>query len=330
MILYEGNYSAFFSRIGKLPGFLLTVSILGLIGPFGGIPRCITISFSTLDAFEIESLKWMNLSIFSAFACLLLFLFTYRPRRILSLLGYVLTPILLLSLALIVTKGLFSMPKADPSLNTGWEIFSKGLLEGYNTLDLLAAFFFSSVVLLCLRKNQDEGCLSTKKRMLKTAIWGSVIAALLLSLVYVCFSFLAAGYSKELSAVASDHLLGTLAFKLLGPYAGLVATIAVCFACFTTMVALTAVFAGFLQKTLFKEKISYTAALGITLFFSFLVSTLHFSGISSFLVPIAQVCYPALIALSILNILHKIYGVKPVKRYFYGVLAITFITYLVR
>lgn len=329
MILYEGNYTAFFSRIGKLPGFLVTVAILGLIGPLGGIPRCITISFSTLDAFGLEPIRWINLPIFSAFSCLLLFLFTYRPRRILSLLGYVLTPILLLSLALIVFKGLLMMPKADPSSFTSWEIFSKGLLEGYNTLDLLAAFFFSSVVLLCLRKNREEVLHANKREMLKTAIMGSIIAALLLSFVYICFSFLAAGYSKELAAVSSDHLLGTLAYKLLGPYAGLVATVAVCFACFTTEIALTAVFAGFLHKTLLKEKVPFIAALLITLFLSFLVSTLQFSGISAFLVPIAQVCYPALIVLSVFNILHKVYGVAAVKRYFYGTLSITGLAYLI-
>src|SRR5262245_5287910 len=38
MLLYEGNYASFFQRIGKIPGFCLTLLILGLIGPFGGIP----------------------------------------------------------------------------------------------------------------------------------------------------------------------------------------------------------------------------------------------------------------------------------------------------
>jgi branched-chain amino acid:cation transporter, LIVCS family len=328
MMVYEGNYSTFFSRIGRLPGFFVTVAILGLIGPFGGIPRCITISFSTLDAFGFEPVKWMNLLVFSAITCVLLFLFTYRPRRILSLLGYVLTPILLASLAVIAGKGLFSMPHAEVSLNSRLQTFGQGLLNGYNTLDLLAAFFFSSIVLGCLKKNHGEEVAGEKRKMLKTAILGSLIAAGLLSFVYVCFSFLAAGFSPQLATIPSDQLLGTLAYKLLGPYAGLIATIAVCFACFTTEVALVAVFTGFLHKTLFKEKISYTLALCITIGISFLVSTLQFSGISAFLVPIVRICYPALIVLSVLNLLHKLYGFKPVKRFVYGTLALTCVGYM--
>src|SRR5262245_56453174 len=81
MLLFEGDYDSFFRRIGKIPGIFVAVSILGLIGPFGGIPRCITISFSTLDAAGFQPIKWMNLLSFSVISCLLLFLSTYRPRR---------------------------------------------------------------------------------------------------------------------------------------------------------------------------------------------------------------------------------------------------------
>lgn len=326
MMLYDGNYSSFFRRIGKVPGFLVTLLILGLIGPFGGIPRCITISHSTIEAFHFEMLSWVNLPLFSGISCVLIFLFTFRPGKVLALLGYVLTPVLLLSLALIVAKGLWIMPSAHSSAHTPWQTFSQGMLSGYNTMDLLAAFFFSSVVLLCLQKNGT----GEKKSMLSTAVAGSLIAAVLLSLVYIAFSFLAAGYSSSLHGIAHDQLLGTLAYQLLGPQAGLIASVAVCFACFTTEIALTAVFAEFLHRTLLKEKISYGMALGITLLLSFFVSTLHFEGISAFLVPVLQFCYPALIVLTVLNILHKLYDFKPVKPFFYGTIAATLLVRMIQ
>lgn len=326
MLLYEGDYNAFFKRIGKIPGFALTASILALIGPFGGIPRCITISFSTLNAFGLGS---TSLLVFSALSCVLLFFFTYRPLRILSLLGYVLTPLLLVSLAVIVVKGFIAFPEPQSVPYTPWETFTKGLLDGYNTLDLLAAFFFSSVVLLCLRKKND-GALAAPKSWLKEAVMGSLMAAALLSFVYICFAYLAAGYSSHLNGVASDQLLGALAYQLLGPSAGFVASVAVCFACFTTEIALTAIFASFLHKTLFRHKISYRSSLVVTLGIAFLISSLHFSGISAFLVPIVQLCYPALIVLSLLNIAHKLFNYKPVKFAFYGMLALSAVLYLTR
>jgi branched-chain amino acid:cation transporter, LIVCS family len=324
MILYDGHYSSFFRRIGKVPGFVLTFLILGLIGPFGGIPRCLAISYATFDAFHFETLKGVQLPWFSGISCLLIFLFTYRPGKVLTLLGYVLTPLLLISLAVIVAQGFWTMPAAPISPHSPWQMFAYGLLNGYNTMDLLAAFFFSSVVLLCLRKN---GAVE-KRSMFLTAMTGSLIAAVLLSFVYVAFSFLAAGYSQLLKEVTPDQLLGTLAYQLLGAQAGLIASVTVGFACLTTEIALTAVFAEFLQRTLLKEKISYLQALWITLILSFLVSTLHFEGISAFLVPILQLCYPALIVLTVANILHKLYGFKPIKSLFYGTMGLTLVLQL--
>ncbi len=330
MLLFNGDYIAFFRRIGRLPGFIVAVMILGMIGPFAGIPRCITISFSTLNAFGLEGIKGINLTTFSLASCFVIFLFTVRQNRILTLLGFVLTPILLFSLGLILVKGLFQMPSADISSFSGWQTFSMGVLEGYNTMDLLAAFFFSSVVLLCLRKGQVAKDVSSRnsRPLITVACIGSLIAASLLALVYLCFSHIAAGYSRDLSSVANHEMLGALAYQLLGPHAGMIASVAVSFACLTTEIALTAVFAEFLHETVFKEKFSYLVSLLITLSLAFLVSTLHFEGISAFMGPILKVCYPALILLSVLNILHKLYGFQSVKRLFYGTLVLTFVLQL--
>ncbi len=329
MMLFEGDYNAFFRRIGKLPGFLVTLCILGLIGPFGGIPRCMTISYSTLSTFGLEHLPGMGLTAFSLVSCVLIFLFSFRPNKIISLLGLVLTPLLLVSLATIAVKGMLAMPGAEISPHTRWETFSHGLLGGYNTMDLLASFFFSSVILLCLKKGKQKVSLSENSAQLKTAIFGSLVAAFLLTLVYVSFSYVAAGCGTLLHGVAGPEILGKLAYLNLGPMAGLFAGAVVAFACLTTEIALAAILADFLRKTLLKEKISYELSLVIILVLSCIVSTLRFEGISTFLVPILQVCYPALIVLTLCNIAHKLYGLKTVKPYVYGTFALSLIGYFV-
>jgi LIVCS family branched-chain amino acid:cation transporter len=53
--------------------------------------------------------------------------------------------------------------------------------------------------------------------------------------------------------------------------------------------------------------------LGFSLLVTFGISTLEFTGISSFLGPILQVCYPGLIVLTFLNIAYKLTGFNPVK-----------------
>lgn len=327
MLFFEGDYNAFFRRIGKIPGFLVTLMILGLIGPFAGIPRCITISYSTLSTFGLDQLPGFNLATFSVFSCLLIFFFTYRPSKILPLLGYVLTPLLLVTLAVILLKGALVMPAVLPSSHTGWQTFVHGFMGGYNMMDLLASFFFSSVVLLCLKRPGEQLNLKENRPLLYVAISGCLIAATLLTLVYVSFSYLSAGYSAVLEGVPKHELLGTLAYLHLGPYAGLIAGTAVAFACLTTEIALAAILAEFLRKTLCKEKISYPLSLLIILGLSFFVSTLKFDGISAFLGPILELCYPALIVLTLLNLAHKIFNFKPVKTIVYGTFALTVILY---
>lgn len=326
MLAYDGDYERFFHRIGKWPGFLISGLIIAVIGPFAGLPRCITISYSTLFAFGFGQISWFNIITFSFLSCLMIFLFTYKSRRIIILIGYVLTPILLLSLAIIAIKGIAMMPSAVATSATRVETFMEGLFSGYHTMDLLAAFFFSSVVLLCLKQNEKEK--TTPLSRLKVAIYGSMIAAFLLALVYVSFSFVAAGFSEQLQGIPSSQLLSHVAQLLLGSKAAFVTGVAIVFACFTTEIALAAVFADYLHKIILKERLSYPVCITITLITAFCISTLQFEGISHFLGPILQICYPALVILTFLNLLNKFTGFKPVRRIFYFVIALSLASYL--
>ncbi len=322
MLLFNGDYNAFFGRIGKWPGYFLILAIMGIIGPFGGIPRCIAISYATLEAFGLSRIPGMSLALFAALSCLVIFLVTFRQNRVLKILGYGLTPLLLISLGVIIVKSLLSPETASHSISTRWQTFSNGFLVGYNTLDLLASFFFSSGVLLCLKNNlPSEGV--ENKRLTQIAVWGSAIAATLLALVYTSFSFIAAKHAGALQGIASHKLLGQLTYMHLGPYAGIIAGLVAAFACLTTEIALALTLSEFVQKRLLKERVSYKSALIIVLGLSFLVATLHFEGISAFLVPIIEIFYPALIVLTLVNIAHKMFNFKPVKPIFYTAAAIS-------
>jgi LIVCS family branched-chain amino acid:cation transporter len=135
----------------------------------------------------------------------------------------------------------------------------------------------------------------------------------LLAAIYVGFSYVAAHYSASLALVPPDELIATVAVQVLGEYAGIVVCSAVSLACLTTAIALSSVFADFIHKDISYGKISYPLALIGTLTATYFISTLNFKGIVMMLAPILQLCYPALIALSIVNILHKLYHFQPVK-----------------
>lgn len=302
--LYEGDYESFFSRIGKGPGLAVILLLLAMIGPFGGIPRCVTLTYSTLKVY----FSGLHLLSFSLISALVIFFCTWKKNRILDLIGYVLSPILVLFLVIIIIKGVFFADSDPVGSSHVAHPFFYGLKEGYNTMDLLAAFFFSSLVYSKLKEQQG-----TRKSILVPVFKASLIGASLLSMIYIGFSYVAAHHSIALDGVGSDQLLGKIGKIVLGHHAGLVVCMSIALTCLTTAIALTVVCAEFLQKQLTKGRLSYEWSLFAILVTTVLFSTLEFTGIVRLLAPILEVVYPSLLVLSIMNVFHKTLDYKPVK-----------------
>jgi LIVCS family branched-chain amino acid:cation transporter len=307
MILFDGSYRQFFGRLGKVPGFLLALIIISLLGPLGSTPRCIALSYTTLKS----SFPELSASLFSAIACGVIFLFSVRKNHILHLLGWVLTPLLLASLITIIIMGLSAASEMQQVSQTGGTLFLHGLKEGYNTMDLLAAFFFSSTILNILRGSSKEG--DSSSNYVDIAFKASMVGAFLLAAIYVGFSYLAAFHGHQLAFSGKDELLGAITMKIAGTDAGILVCITIALACLTTAIALISAFTDFMQKEVFKEKVSYELTLVGALLVTFFVSTFEFTGISTFLGPILQICYPGLIVLTLLNIAFRLKDFKPVK-----------------
>lgn len=305
MILFDGDYRRFFGRLGSIPGFLLALLTISLLGPLGSTPRCIALAYTTIKSSFLD----ISTVLFSAIACSVIFLFTVKQKYILSLLAWVLTPLLLSSLIIIIFLGLISGSDTQTVDATNLEMFLHGIREGYNTMDLLAAFFFSSTIIKTLKMRYKE----KSQDYLKTAFQASLIGATLLAAIYIGFSYIAAFHGTQLSMYSSDELLSAITLKLAGPYAGMLVCIAISLACLTTAIALISAFTDFVQKEVFSEKISYEATLIGALIITFFVSTFEFTGIAAFLWPVLQICYPGLIVLTFLNIMHRMTGFKPLK-----------------
>lgn len=307
--LFDGNYRQFFGRLGTVPGYFLEVLILLIIGPFGALPRTIVLSESSLQVY----LPFLSLPTFSLVACIIIFFCTWKRTAMLDILGYILTPLLLLSLTFVVIVGLFTTPSAPVTEESGLQIFFHSLKVGYHTMDLLASFFFSAVVLICLKREIGIAETTSYKPMIQITIRAGIIGMGLLCLVYLGLNIVASRTSLALTGVPTEQLLGRIAYEVLGPNMGIIASIAVALACLTTAIALTAVFAEFLHEDLTRERLSWVASLAITLALSFGVTTWEFSGIANFLSPILTVCYPSLIALTLCNLAYKASGFRPVK-----------------
>ena len=308
MILFDGNYRQFFGRLGKAPGFILALVIISLLGPLGSTPRCIALAYTTIKS----SFVGTSPVFFSALSCGLIFLFTVRRNHILTLLGWVLTPLLLFSLLTIIVIGLRATPDIQTVVQTSSSIFLHGLKEGYNTMDLLAAFFFSSTILTILKMRVQENK-NLSSNYIRTAFKASLVGAFLLATIYIGFSYLASFHGSNLLTQGKDELLAVITLKIAGAQAGPLVCITIALACLTTAIALISAFTDFIHKEAFKEKVRYELILSGALLLTFFVSTFEFTGISSFLGPILQICYPGLIVLTLLNIIYRLKGFKPIK-----------------
>ena len=132
-----------------------------------------------------------------------------------EILGRFLTPMLLCCLALIVLFGLDIGASLNPSNFAAGEIPFRGLKEGYNTMDLIAPFFFSASVIEILKKASGNEELSLKK-----AFKASVVGIVVLAAVYIGLISLSAYHAATLQDVPKDQLLVHIAKSVLGSRVG--------------------------------------------------------------------------------------------------------------
>lgn len=304
MMLFKGDIPAFFHCFGKRGTFIFSFIALALMGPFGVLARCLTVAHGGLALL----LPDLPLPLTSVLLCALIFFLTIKKNRIVTVLGTILTPFLLVAIAVIACFGLSRTDLPSGTAFGGWPAFKQGFLQGYQTMDLLAAFFFSGFIIKYLKEHFPS--VSEDRAMLKIFGKSSLIGAAILSTVYVALVALGWIYHPALLATPPQEMLGVIALNSLGAFAAPFVCLAVVFACLTTAIVLTSLFADFLRTEVLRSKIGNASAIAATLAIGFLVSTLQFSGIARILGPILGTIYPALIALTVVNICNKCWGIR--------------------
>lgn len=322
MLFFKGKTEELFSLLGKYAPFWLSLLCLSIMGPFGVLARCITVAHGAFQLIWPSAHLW----VFSVCACALIFLLSIKKSRIIPMLGSILTPFLLASLAAIALFGLYFTDLPSASENGAWASLQTGIFQGYQTMDLLAAFFFSTFIIRHLEKCSEPT--QDPSKTFSVFLKSSFLGAGLLSFIYAILVLLGSMYSADLAAIPPQEMLGFVAQKSLGKFAAPVVCSCVILACLTTAIVLTSLFSDFLRKKVCNKKIPRAASLSLTLLFAFATSTLEFSGIARYIGPLLEVMYPALIVLATLGILHKLWGWKAVRTPFAATLALKFFSSL--
>lgn len=286
-------------RMSHYPGLVFCWLIFLSTGMLYAIPRTAAASFSmsfqasTGDshlALFIYTLVFFGIA---GYLCL-------NPRNVLDRIGGILTPALLILLAVIIITAVATMSpsEAAPIEKYASTPTLKGIFDGYGTLDAIASFVFGVVIIRALRQ---KGFQPGRQLFGVTALSG-VIAAFFLGLVYFGLSMVGSRVGRldpgvkdggEGLAFAAQHLFGPAGRVVLGAIAIL--------ACLTTAIGLVEASTQFFRG-LFPQ-ISRPVWVVLHVIISLAIANLGLEALVNVIVPVMMFCYPITIMLVVTCIL---------------------------
>lgn len=287
----DGKYEKLFEPLGKNFSKFLMVAAFLTIGPAIGIPR------TAATTFEI-GMKPFFPSISPIVGSIIFFLinlfFVMKKSNVLDKIGKLLTPTLLVTIVVLIIKGIIS-PIASTSAGVSPDAFSQGFLEGYNTVDAVAAVIFAGLVWKSLGQT-----ISDKEVLKKTSIKAAFIAALGLSAIYSGFIYLGATSNAPID-IERTALLNLITKSLLGNYGVALLSIIVSLACLTTSIGLIVSVSSYFEEVL-NYKVKYNVVVLVVISISYAISQLGVDKIINYALPILLVFYPLLITVLFLTL----------------------------
>jgi branched-chain amino acid:cation transporter, LIVCS family len=309
MILFNGDYTKFFNRVGRIPGFLAIMFCMLIIGPFVVMPRCVTVPFEMLSPFFPN----ISLALFSALFCLLTFALTYKESNLLSILGKYMSPLLIGSLGLIIALGLIGSHNTIEQLRPSSTIFFEQIIHGFQTLDLIGALFFAYIIIRLI-KTSSTGIEFSNKQLATMCLKGSMVTAVLMTAFYVGFNLLGAYYAHLVTPdMNGAEIFRTVALNIVGQRGIIILIFAALITCLSTVTALAAVFAEYLRNEIFDKSLSYLHCLMIGLGITAIISNFGLTKILAFGFPIITAGYPIIVTITLCNIAYKIFDFEWIK-----------------
>jgi LIVCS family branched-chain amino acid:cation transporter len=299
MMKFKGDRKEYFSILGKTPAFILTLLMLMLMGPFGVIPRCVDVAFGGFEVMYPALPLWM----FSAFFCTFIGALIWRTNSIVDIIGLFLTPLKLGSYILLIAAGIWFAAPVTPSQLIPSSSFFLGLHKGYQTMDLLASFFFASTIYHYLKGALGKN--GTDEKLIHMGILSSLVGGALLAACYIGLVMLGHLYSPFLVNVPQESMLAVIAQKTLGKYAVPFIAVTLAVSCLATATILAALFADFVKEDICQNKISRPHGILFTVITGFSLSLLGFETICNWLGYVLEWIYPFLMAFSVYQLASK-------------------------
>jgi branched-chain amino acid:cation transporter, LIVCS family len=220
------------------------------------------------------------------------------PSKLISLFGKLLTPILLALIAIIFVKSLFDPIGSfeTPIGNYRENPMFQGILEGYLTMDALAALAFGIVIANTLTA---QGVLDSKKKS-RYMMYAGLGAGLLLAVIYLILGYLGAASSSLGQAENGAIILSNIMTYLFGQSGTLLLGIVFTLACFCVSIGLITSCSQFFSNAI--PKVAYKVWVVILAVLSTAIANLGLTQILQISVPILGMIYPIAIVLIFLGL----------------------------
>ncbi|WP_203361470.1 branched-chain amino acid transport system II carrier protein [Bacillus sp. REN10] len=302
-----GSVQSIAGRVSPLFGVIFTIVMYLAIGPFFGIPRTGTVAYEiSVSPFLSENLNKnpLILLIFTGLFFSLTAWLSLNPMKLVDRIGKVLTPLLLLVLTILVGKSFISpMGEIQPPHKdyVSAPVF-KGFIEGYLTMDTIAALVFGIVVISAI---MDKG-VTEEKQIAKVCIQAGVIAAAGLALVYLSLSFIGATSTEAIGLQENGGaILSKAATYLYGEAGTVILALAIFFACITTSVGLVSATAQYFSRL--SSKLSYSRLVVILSIFSMAIANAGLTKLIAISLPVLIMIYPLAIVMLLLSFIDSLF-----------------------
>ena len=302
----EGLYNLA-KRVNPLFAVVFTALIYLSIGPGLGIPRAGSLPFEMAVApyLPVGVSKTLALFIFTLVFFSVAYWLALSPSKLVDRMGKVLTPTLLTLIAVIFISSLFKPlgSYGNPVVEYSSNPFLKGFLEGYLTMDTIAALNFGIVISIAIKSRG----VTDEKNLISSSIKAGSIAGLLLIVIYSMLAHLGASSGSIYAATSNGaETLTNVMSHIFGAPGLVLLAVVFTLACLTTSVGLITSCSQYFSTL--SSKISYKSWVRILSLSSMTLANMGLNTILSISVPVLNAIYPIAIMLIVLGILNRYFN----------------------
>lgn len=317
-VAMSGGLPKLAGKVHPAFAYVFTLLIYLSIGPCLAIPRTASTSYEMTvlpvlaelefslggtvfnTGFTLETAARFG---YSAIFFIIAVIVAFRPDKLTDRLGKVLCPALLVLIGVIFT-GCVVWPMGaygEPSQAYQAGAVVKGFLEGYQTMDTIAALNFGIIIAINIRaKGVDQ-----EGAVVKETIKAGIVAGILLALIYGALAHIGGPAGKGLEEGANGaRILTLVAGNLFGNAGKMILGVIFFIACLNTCIGLLSCCSQYFTTII--PVIGYRVWVFIFAVVSLIISSAGLNKILTVSVPVLNAIYPVAIVLIVLAFLEPL------------------------